>query len=78
MNAPLEGYKSFTVVAWITVIGFSIFTFYLVTELNQKVDRIAEENSIEAQQQEYGIGEYRTSDTEDTADSRATQTERGL
>jgi len=37
----LENYKGFAVVAWVTVILFSGFTYMLVDELNTKVDRLS-------------------------------------
>lgn len=41
----LEAYKTFSVVAWLTVILFSLFTYKLVLDLQQsilKLDAVAE------------------------------------
>ncbi len=36
----IENYKSFTIVAWITVIIFSLFTYNLTLKLSEKIDQL--------------------------------------
>lgn len=46
MKKTLEGFRGFSVIAWITVLLFSIFTYKLTTELNQKVERLAPSEAV--------------------------------
>ena len=37
----IQGYKGFVVIAWTTVILFSMFTYSLTRELSEKIDQLA-------------------------------------